>query len=91
MNVFKMRSHTVAKSAIERELDASFAEFQLSDSQLLAIAGAGGSEEPGTAEPIAVATPTGHCVTGVYTSECGTKRTVCGACKTLPSTAQWCP
>jgi hypothetical protein len=87
-----MRSQSAAKSAIEREFDASLEAFQLSDAQLLAIAGgAGGSEEPGTEEPVAISTPTGHCVTGVYTSECGTKRTVCGACKTLPGTAQWCP
>ncbi|MGV3615431.1 MAG: hypothetical protein ACO1SV_08880 [Fimbriimonas sp.] len=85
-----MIGHTrlTLKQTLEQELDASLSPFALSDAQLLAIAGGAGGAAGGT-EPVE-SHPTGACVTGPYNPDCGTKRTVCGACKTLPSTTQWC-
>ena len=60
------------KAILENELDSLSDAMQLSDADLQNVAGM-------------IATPTGHCITGPYTPQCGTNYTICGACYTLLS------
>ncbi|RYG41001.1 hypothetical protein EON79_21580 [bacterium] len=85
-DVFRLRRNanlnaSEVKSALEDGLNSKSRSAELSHDQLLAIAGGGPGQQ----------TYTGHCITGPYTTQCGTSRTVCNStCYTMAGTASWC-